>query len=80
MQSFFMRTTKTGEIARLRRLICIFIGCICQKVRFLRVRLMLWQIKISFVFQTCGPRHEEGVFGYIKIFLDTDQAAHARGE
>ena len=37
--NFFMRTTKTEQIARMRRLILVFVWRPCQMVSFLTVRL-----------------------------------------
>ena len=35
MQKFFMRTTKTDQTARMRKLVCVLVGLTYQKVRFL---------------------------------------------
>ena len=44
MHSFFMRITKVDQTVRIRSLICVFIGCTCQKVRFFHVALIRCQI------------------------------------
>ena len=38
--SFSMGTTKTDQIQRMRRLICVFIGRIFEKVHFLMLHLI----------------------------------------
>ena len=40
IQSLFMLTTKTDQTARMRRLIRVFVGRICEKVRFLTFRFI----------------------------------------
>ena len=39
----FMQKMKTDQAARMCRLICVFVGCTCQKVCFLILRLIWYR-------------------------------------
>ena len=53
MQRFFMRTSKTDQIAQMCRLIWVFFGCTCQKVHF----LTLWLILLARLFSKKTTRY-----------------------